>query len=369
MPPERPLATILRFPEKGEGRKHLALVPLRSDVVDVGWPPHALDGLEVPEVEQVQWLDDALVLAKVKGVSFLRALAQLPSTALSPEAQQGPLLQFHQVNHRLTLALELLRMGQVGEDELRALLPGLRRAWNMLRHLRQTLMEGLDARARAAVLSEEARSLVGPLDIERELQERSSLRTLGQDERRAFVWMPGGHLLEMPGEDALEQRRQREKRIEHDFRAVNSEQALADWLEELPQEWLEGIARRIGLPQSEDRWEQERRMCERLLNPREVLKLLKSLTPIERRILGQVVRDGFKTRYDHLILHYGADDETAWHWAEVVPTTPLERVRRCGLLFVGQCQMGRRAHRVAVIPTDLRDILARQLHRLGASGV
>lgn len=69
-------------------------------------------------------------------------------------------------------------------------------------------------------------------------------------------------------------------------------------------------------------------------------------------------------RYDLLVLHYGGDDECAWHWAEEVPTSPLERLRRSGLLFAGQGQLGRKALRMAVIPSDLREPVKRILARL-----
>lgn len=102
-------------------------------------------------------------------------------------------------------------------------------------------------------------------------------------------------------------------------------------------------------------------MREKLLGPGGLVRAVRNLLPIERRIVGQVLRDGGVTRYDKLVLHYGGDDETAWHWAEVVPTTSLERVRRSGLVFVGQSQLGRRTHRVAIVPAEIRADLTRLL--------
>lgn len=334
------------------------------------WPMMALDELNVPEEDAVAWLDAALVSGLARAMSFLRALNQLPMTSLRPEVQQGPLRQFHKASHQLLLGLEMLRLGQLGDGEVVALKPGLGRAWALLRSLRQSLLEELELRARAALMAEETQRLMGPLDVERELQSRSHRRTLGESlsaEQGAttFMRLPGGEILEMPGEDALAQRRLREKRLQLDNRPVNVDLDLAGQLEDLPQEWLEGIARRHELPLIDDRWEQERRLRERILNPRQQWRTLKSLLPIERRILMEILRNGGVVRFAHLVLHYGGDDETAWHWAETVPNTPLERIRRTGMVFVGSSQLGRRTHRMAMIPPDLRDSLQRLLARLG----
>lgn len=370
MPHERPLATILQFPERDPGRVRLVVVPSMAGQKVNQWPVMRLDALQMPDDEPVQWLDDALVAGLARAMSFLRTLNQLPMTSLRPEAQQGPLQQFHQVSHRLLLSLEMLRLGQIGEGEVQALLPGLGRAWSLLRTLRQELLEELEPRARSALMAEETQHLMGPLDVERELQSRAHRRTLGdifanEQASASFMRLPGGEILEMPGEDALAVRRLREKRLQIDNRPVNVDMDLAGHLEELPQEWLEGIARRHELPLIDDRWEQERRLRERILNPRQQWRILKSLFPIERRILMEILRNGAVVRYAHLVLHYGGDDETAWHWAEAVPSTSLERVRRTGLVYVGLSQLGRRPHRMAIIPTDLRDSLRRLLERLG----
>ncbi len=358
---ERPPARIIPFPSRGRPRAYEQVVPAMEDVPVLPWPPVALDALEGVGDEPVRWLEEALIAAKVRELTFLRALAQIPITTLRPEMQRGPLAQFHEVAHRLTLALELLRLGQVGPAEVRALVPGLRRAWSILRDLRQSLLDDLEPRARASIQAEEARSVVGSLDVERELQERSHRRTVKEDPYSRKMVAPGPFLLDMPDRPEIELRRRRERRLCQDNRQVNVEMDLAGWLEDIPKEWLEGVARSIGLPLSDDRWEQERAVRSRLTGLGGLRNVIAGLPPIERRILRQLVENGGMTRYDPLIIHYGGDDETAWHWAEEVPTTPLERVRRTGIVFVGQAQIGRRSHRVAVVPVDLREPLARRL--------
>lgn len=213
MTQERPPAKIIPFPVRGQARVVEQAVPIRQDVPVIAWPPMALDLLTNPEGEPVRWLEEALIVAKTREIAFLRALAQLPPTSLRPEMHRGPLTQLRQTGHRLTLALEMLRLGQVGPAEVRALLPGLRRAMSILRSLRETLLEDLESPARGLVQSEEVRGTVGPLDVERELQERSRQRVLGSDPFDHKMAVPGHFVLDMPDRPEIELRRLRERRL------------------------------------------------------------------------------------------------------------------------------------------------------------
>lgn len=364
---ERSTATIIPFPSAQTARPALQLVSPASVRTLPPWPPHVLDGLSVPEREPVLWLEEALISARVRSLAFGRALAQLPQTCLTPELVHGSLRRFHEASRLLLVSLELIRLGQLEESAMLGLLPGLRRAWALLRALRQELLESLGAREAALVLAEETRGVTGPLDVERELQQRSQRRISPEEGELISLVLPGGTVLEAPSALSIEQRQWRAQRLEQDFRPVNLEQDLAGWLEELPGEWLEGIARRVGLTSLEERWEQERRVVERLTHPRQLERHLSQFLPLERRILARVSEAGGMLRYDLLVLHYGGDNECAWHWAEEVPTSPLERLRRSGVLFAGQGQLGRKQLRMAVIPSDLREPVARILARLERS--
>lgn len=358
---ERHSATIIPFPIRGSPRK-LEPSPSGSETETVpftDWPPMALDDLDISGREPVPWLEEALVAAKVRELAFLRGLSRLPPTFLRPEMRDGPLVRFLQVGHRLTLTLELLRLGQVEPDEVRVLLPGLGRAWRVLRSLRQSLLEDMESRARELVQGDEFRGRVGPADVELALQERSRARTLERDYFQRRLAVPGTYPLPVADQPHLELRRRRALRLAQDNRPVNVEMDLAGWLEVLPQEWLEGIARGLGLSMFDDRWEEEQAIASRLTDRRRLVLVVRKLPALERTILARVLQNGGVLRYDELVLRYGADEETAWHWAEEVPTTPLERVRRSGLLYAGQCQLGRKAHRVAVVPTDIRETLRR----------
>jgi len=347
-------AKIIPFPTRRGARSVDWLVPIHQDVPVVAWMPALFDSLESPEEEPVVWLERALVEAKIFEIAFLRALGRLPPTALSPELMAGELEDFIQTGHRLTLALELLRLGQIGPVETMALLPGLRRAWSLLRTLREAVLVGIESDARSVVQSSEAHSVVGALDVDRALAERSRGRTLPRDPFRCAMSVPGGHILPMPDDREIALRRRRERRLAQDSRPMNLEADLAGWLEELPGEWLEGMARSLQLPLIDDRWERERAVRERICMLGGVERIVVKLLPLERRILHEISKTDGWLRYDGLLLNHGADDETAWHWAEEAPTSPLERVRRCGLVFVGRTQVGRRGLRVAVIPPELR---------------
>jgi len=111
----------------------------------------------------------------------------------------------------------------------------------------------------------------------------------------------------------------------------------------------------MGVPRLEPRTDVEKALLEHLKNEASLLRAIRKLFPLERLILNHILEAGGVIRYDELILRHGADDETAWHWAYEVPNTPLERVRRTGLVHAGKYKLGRRAHRVAVIPVDLRE--------------
>ncbi len=340
-------------------------VPQEEDAADgpevEDWPTIELDVGEAPRHDAVFWLDEALVTAKLLELNFLRALDRIPPHLLDRESLVDTLDTFHQLGRRLTLALELVRLGQVEPDEVAAHLPGIRQGWQALRTLRARLLDRLGPRAREFAQAEESRKVLGRLDVERLLKERSRARTTVPDRSVRHLAVPGSLPLLLPNDPDLVLRMRRDLRRRQDHRPVNVEMDLAGWLEELPHEWLEGIARGLGLPPCNDRWEQERAVVERLTSPRWLRSVVGKLSPLERTILERVLEARGVLRYDFLVHRYGADEETSWHWAEEVPTTPLERVRRSGLLYVGVTRLGRRSHRVGVIPVDLRDNLPRLL--------
>jgi hypothetical protein len=103
MAQNRTQAKIIPFPTRaGEERKE-PLVLERRETPCLPWPPGPLDRFELPEQERVRWLDEALVAARVRELSFLRALAQIAPTALRPEMVSGPLMRFHEAARHLTL--------------------------------------------------------------------------------------------------------------------------------------------------------------------------------------------------------------------------------------------------------------------------
>ncbi len=358
-------ATILAFP--GSEREAAAAESLAEaaalEAEDAAgpeiedWPEIPLDTEDAPLHDAVFWLDDALVSAKLLELNFLRALDRVPRYLLPDGTIDDTLEAFRQLGRRITLALELVRLGQIEPDDVAAHLPGLRRGWQALRTLRFRLMDRLEPRARAFAKAEEARAVLGRVDVERLLRERSRARTIRPDRTERHLSVPGSFPLLLPNDPELVMRVRRELRLGQDHRPVNVDMDLAGWLEELPHEWLEGIARGLGLLPSSDRWDQERAIVDRLTRPYHLKNVVRKLSPIERTILARVLEARGVLRYDHLVHRYGADEETAWHWAEEVPTTPLERVRRTGLLFVGVTRIGRRAHRVGVVPVDIRDDL------------
>lgn len=362
------VAKILAFPERGKPRPELRLVCTPIGPEDLAWPELPLDADAPPAHPTTTWLEQALVVSLTRSLHFLKILCGLPPACISSELKHGPLHQLEAHQQSLLLSLELLRLGSLGDTEVAALVPGLLRAWVSMKQQREQLLLALDPRDLTVLLAEERSTPVRPLDVEEALRIRSAQRVFRSPPEQTATWMvlPGGGLYEQPGQAMLDQKACRQRRLEQDFSALPNSLDVASCLETLPRPWLEGIARGLALPGIDDRWEQERRVREYLLSPRTQQTILHRFSAISRRILVEMLCLGGNLRYDRLLLHYGADEEAAWHWAEEVPTTPVESLRRSGLVYVGLGRVGRKSLRLAIIPEDLQESLKRQLARLVA---
>ncbi len=359
------LARIIPFPPaRGDARVPEALLadePIRPI------PAMALEEANPDTGDFLSWLDDALIEARIRILRFQRALATQSSECARRGIHENELPRLERHGQQLLATIELLRLGQIGEDEARILHPGLRRSYACFRRLRDVILQNLPPSARAAVQAAEVGQVTSASDVERELRERGRFRrphARGHSVGREEWSVDAIDALSAPTPE--EARRQRIKRRMVDYRHVNIEQDLATWLDQLPYPWLEGIMRELGIGWIHDRWDREQSIREILLDPAKLAGHIQKLHPVERHIIRIVLKEGGFLRYDSLIVRFGGDEEDVWHWAEKAPSTPLERVRRAGLLYSGRTGLGRQTFRVAVIPPDLRPLLTALLLPLPA---
>lgn len=148
-------------------------------------------------------------------------------------------------------------------------------------------------------------------------------------------------------------------REEIEDRPIPLDLTLARALRSVPVQWLNCTAAELGVEPVRRRGERERRVEATLRSPERLQALVEGIEPQARQALQFLLDAGGWAKVQVLTRRFGPMDGDGFWWDDRPPVSVLGRLRARGLVYVGRARLpdGRR-HRVAVVPVELRDLLA-----------
>ncbi|BDG60396.1 tetratricopeptide repeat protein [Caldinitratiruptor microaerophilus] len=245
------------------------------------------------------------------------------------------------------LALAGLHRKRGDLDEAQSLLEILEQAYPdepavLLRLADLWLDRGYPETARAYVRRVDAKRLSEPLrTLHRYVLDR--LREAGS----ALPVVPDVHVLGDVWREEIEDR------------PIPLDLTLARALRSVPVQWLNCTAAELGVEAVRRRREREQRVEAALRSPERLQALVEGIEPQAREALQFLLDAGGWAKVQVLTRRFGPMDGDGFWWDERPPVSVLGRLRARGLVYVGRARLpdGRR-HRVAVVPVELRDLLA-----------
>lgn len=153
-------------------------------------------------------------------------------------------------------------------------------------------------------------------------------------------------------------------REEAEEKRISLEVSLAAALKGIPVQWLNAAATLHQVAPTRLRKDRERSLAAALRDPAVLHAALAAEEPQVLTALRFLLEQGGWSKLQGLTRRYGTQDGDGFWWDEDPPTSTIGRLRLLGLLYVGRAMIGGKAHKVAVLPTDLREPLAAVLRAL-----
>lgn len=147
-------------------------------------------------------------------------------------------------------------------------------------------------------------------------------------------------------------------REETEARPISLNLRLAAALKQIPVQWLNAAATIHGLVPTKRRPEREKALAAQLKDPPGVRALLAAEGEDVRAALQYLLEAGGCCKLPALTKRFGSLDADGFFWDEHPPASAVGRLRLLGLAFVGRAVIDGRRYKVAVVPADLRAVLA-----------
>lgn len=150
-------------------------------------------------------------------------------------------------------------------------------------------------------------------------------------------------------------------RDELDQKPISLDISLAAALKRIPVQWLNAAATLHRVAPARRRPQRERLLAAALRDPAQLQAALAPERPEVRAALRLLLEQGGWSKLQVLSRRYGIQDGDGFWWDEQPPTSPVGRLRALGLVCVGRARVDGKLHKVAVVPVDLRGVLAAAL--------
>ena len=147
-------------------------------------------------------------------------------------------------------------------------------------------------------------------------------------------------------------------REEVEAKAISPTVRLRAALRQIPVQWLNAAAALHQVQPARVRTERERTLAAVLREPGRAATGLAAEGPQVQAALRFLLAEGGWCKLSLLTRHYGSQDGDGFFWDEQPPRSPLGRLRALGLVYVGRTMIDGRTYKVAVVPADLRELLA-----------
>ncbi len=305
------------------------------------------------------------------------------------EAQDGDITRFVALEQNSLDLLIGLRGGHVEASEIEEELAELRQHESERLSLRNAILEALSKDVRESVLHYERHHPVHTLTVERRVAELELEQADAAGELVELVFGPdgsmrfladgadGASIVEGFDLDALAAEAgligpsmvselvltmEIEHREEQERHPLPKQARLATLLRGLPVQWLDAVGLHLGLATDSLRKERERTIATQLGQRTTLKNLLNELERDELDLLHDVLDDdGVSPVGLYHSRSWFGQDEDGFFWADRPPVSVPGKLRRRGLLFVGEWRFDDRPQRAFMVPRELRELLCAAL--------
>lgn len=146
-------------------------------------------------------------------------------------------------------------------------------------------------------------------------------------------------------------------REEVEMKALPLQSKLKRGLKNMPNDWLLNICYEYDLDPCDNRREREELIVRALNDEDFLVNHLEDLDDMELELLRYLLEKGGWARLNSVTKKFGAMDEDGYYWLEEDPESPLGMLWSRGLAMVGRAMINNRNTRIALIPSDLRELL------------
>ena len=147
-------------------------------------------------------------------------------------------------------------------------------------------------------------------------------------------------------------------REEVEERHISPTLTLRMALQQIPVEWLNAAAAAHAIGPARRREQRAKLVAAALLDQAHMRPVLSGLEPDAREALRYLLAHGGTAKLQVLSRRFGSMEGDGFWWDEQSPTSAIGRLRLLGLVFVGRATVDGRRHKLAVVPVELRDLLA-----------
>ncbi|HEY65868.1 MAG TPA: hypothetical protein G4O02_15000 [Caldilineae bacterium] len=149
-------------------------------------------------------------------------------------------------------------------------------------------------------------------------------------------------------------------RKEQEERPIYIHSKLSAALNKSPAQWVNAACQTLGLDTRalRNRKAKTQALVAHLTDPEKLKAVVHGLSPEAREALRMVIEAGGWMRVGPLYRRFGDCEGDGWFWEEEPPESVLGELRTRALLFIGKAPVGSRSYHVAVVPKELRPLLA-----------
>lgn len=146
-------------------------------------------------------------------------------------------------------------------------------------------------------------------------------------------------------------------REEVEMKALPLQSKLKRGLKNMPNDWLINICHEYALDLCDNRREREELIVRSLTDKDFLAEHLEDFDDIELELLRYLLDQEGWARLNSVTRKFGSMDEDGYYWLDEDPESPLGMLWSRGLVMIGRTMINNRNTRVALIPSELRDIL------------
>ncbi|HID19955.1 MAG TPA: hypothetical protein EYP28_03305 [Methanophagales archaeon] len=139
---------------------------------------------------------------------------------------------------------------------------------------------------------------------------------------------------------------------------LSQKSTLSSVLNKYPAQWVDGICKALGIAVKGDKREKVKLIVAKYQS-REIQVILEGLPLRCKEALKLVLEKGGWVKYSQLKSRF--DDEITRGWAEDPPKSTIGIIRLHALLIVGKMGISGRMYKIAVVPLELREVIAKYI--------